>query len=331
MKRFGSLTLCAVLLLALAAFSQGRARHLILKDGSYQAATKWEVKGDRVRYFSAERFIWEELPTALIDWNATEKYTRELEHPPGGADSRPKLEAESKAEAALYIVPGVRLPDNGGVFLLDNFQKRPSLVELVQNGGELNRQMGRNILRSIILPLPTSARQSVELKGSHARVQAHSASPQLFVNINYDESDDIATAKAKSGAAGSETEDKPDIPRLERFRIVRLQALPKNNKRRVSNLKVALTGKIKEQRNVIAAEVEPLSNDWLKVVPSAPLEPGEYALIEMLTPAQMNLYVWDFGVDPSAPANPTAWKPEKPVPTKTGTDESPVLTERKKK
>src|SRR5579863_4701851 len=63
--------------LSLTGLAQELSQRLILKDGTYQSVTKYEVKGDRVRYMSAERGEWEELPKSLIDWPATEKYAKD--------------------------------------------------------------------------------------------------------------------------------------------------------------------------------------------------------------------------------------------------------------
>jgi hypothetical protein len=291
-------------------------KRLILKDGSYQPATKWEVHGDRVRYYSAERYEWEEVPSDLVDWPATEKWEKESASHHISEETKEisaEFEAERRAEEARTptVAPGVKLPSQGGVFLLDDFRGQPQLVELRQSGGEVKKDMGKNVLRAAINPL-ASMKQSIELSGTRARVQSHQTRPEIYVNVEAD-------TDSSSG---------PPPDTAHRYRLVRLQR--KKDSRVVGNLKITtMTGKVSQQESFVETIAEPFSADWVKVTPAKNLEPGEYALAEMLGERQMNLYVWDFGVDPSTPANPGAWKPVQP-PSKTGTDESPTLGTRQK-
>jgi hypothetical protein len=57
--------------------------------------------------------------------------------------------------------------------------------------------------------------------------------------------------------------------------------------------------------------IDRVSGGWLKLTPIEELAPGEYALIETQGGEGMNLYLWDFAVNPNAPENAHPWKPEK--------------------
>jgi len=292
------------LLMAIPTSAQQLAKRLILKDGSYQLATKYEVKGERVRYLSAERNEWEEVPNSLVDWAATEQYEKDRaagKPAPEAVALDKELEAERQAdeERSPHVAPGLRLPDDGGVILLDTFQSQPQLVELQQNSGELNKNVKGNILRATINPI-ASARQTIELPGLHAKVQAHATVPAIYVNVGQQDQLD----KALQIAEKSKEQELP----WDRFRIVRLQG--KQGKRVVGDIKIAIYGKVSQEQKFVPTTAARLTGGWVKVTPSSDLDPGEYAVVELLGKEGMNLYVWDFGVNPSAGANTTAWKPD---------------------
>jgi hypothetical protein len=195
------------------------------------------------------------------------------------------------------------LPDDGGVILLDTFQSQPQLVELQQSSGELHRDVKGNILRATINPV-ASARQNIELPGLHSKIQAHVAVPAIYVNVAQQDQLDKATQIA-------EKSKEQELP-WDRFRVVRLQ--PKQDKRVVGNIKIAIYGKVSQEQKLVPTTATKITGGWVKVTPTVPFEPGEYAVIELLGKEGMNLYVWDFGVNPSAAANATAWKPDASAP-----------------
>jgi len=273
------------------ATTQQQTKRLILKDGSYQSVVKYEIQGDRVHYFSAERYEWEDLPASLVDWDATKKNEAQFSsgklrvhvETPEEREEREKEDANSP-----QILPGLRLPGTGGVFLLDQFNGKPELAEILQNGSELNQNSNKkSVLHSAINPIGSS-KHSFELKEPHAKIQSHISTPVIYVDID-------------EGALN-------DVPLDGRFRIARTEV--KKDIRVIGNLKVTFTGKTSEQGNFLPTRVEKIgTGEWVKVTPAQALTPGEYAVVEMLGTEEMNLYVWDFGVNPQAPANPNTWRP----------------------
>jgi hypothetical protein len=311
------LSLLAVVIGGLpAAHAQELAKRLILKDGSYQLATKWEVKGDRVHYYSAERDEWEDVPNSMVDWPATEKYEKERAAgvpPPDAIQLDQEVEAERQADEAKnpQVAPGLRLEDPNTVYLLDTFQNQPQLVEVPQSGGDIERNTKKNILRAAINPVAGS-KQTIEIPGEHAKAQAHVTVPSLYVNASEEPQPD-ATAQISRQPQAPQT----PLPR-DRFRIVHMQE--KHGKRIVGDIKISLLGKASQEQTLVPSTATQLTGGWVMVTPDKPLPKGEYALVELLGKDGTNVYVWDFGVNPSAPANinpeqagqPTAPAPDRP-------------------
>lgn len=292
-RTFRLFTAICFILMALATYTVAQAsKRLILKDGTWQDITHYEVRGDRARYFSSQRGEWEELPKELVNWKATEEWNAGVEksletHRSEAEDA--EEEAEHKAEAASLptVAPGLTLPVTGGVILLDTFSAQPLLNELTQNESARNSDLRSAINRKAFL------KQQFELRGPHARVQAHVPAPEIFVNLDIDKDSEQELALA------------------DRFRILRLEA--QKDSRVLARMEVGVLGKQSQSEQLVPTRIESLTQGWSKIVPLGALEPGEYALVEMLGPNEFNSYVWDFGVNPDAPANPNSRKPESPT------------------
>jgi hypothetical protein len=274
-----------LLIVAVLLTPQAREKRLIYKDGTFEIVLQYELKGDRVRYLSAERHEWEEIPASLVDWPATQKYS--ADSAAGSQKPAANIAGEQAEEDALSptVAPGIAFPSSGGVFLLDIFQGKPELNPMHQSGAELKKNTGANILRGIINPV-ASSKQTIELTGEHARLQSHVTGPAIFIKIDPDDESSPYS---------------PDNAR-DHFRIVRCEE--KNGNRIVGVINIAVYGKVKQQASFVESEAASLSGGWIKVTPAAPLASGEYAVVELLGKNEVNQFVWDFGVNQTAPANP---------------------------
>ncbi len=298
-----------------------RAHRLILKDGSYQLVREYQILGERVRYFSQERADWEEMPADLVDWNATRKW--ENAHNPAADDSEElspvmkeareldKAEQEARNDQngrSPEVAPGLDLPDEDGVFALDTYQGGPELVEIPASDMNLTARNKKGL--GTLNPLAGQT-ASLEIEGAHARIHLHVNDPVLYISLATDSGNATAAPGAMTiNTGGSKAVNFKHGARSEKsgFAIVRVSQ--RNAVRMVGAVHVARDGTVTQDEDVIAATVEVLpGKHWLKIHPEQPLAIGEYALVEILSPDDINPTVWDFRVDPTKGSNPGSLTP----------------------
>jgi len=297
-----------------------RNHRLILKDGSYQLVRQYQIVGDRVRYMSLERGgEWEELPADLVDWDATRKW--EQNHANDTDDSSPAMkEAEDidKEEAAERleqqqrmpeVAKGLELPDEDGVFALDTFNGTPELVELLPSELGINAKNRRGL--STLNPM-AGAKANLELPGQRAKIHLHVNDPAIYLSL--DSQDNVE--KVLSHALTVPTNNAKELANRKHgahssasgFAIVQVDQ--RKEVRIVGAIHMSPTGTITQQEDVIPTKIEVLpGKHWLKLTPEKPLSIGEYALVEILSPSDINQSVWDFRVDPTLGDNPASLGP----------------------
>jgi hypothetical protein len=251
----------ALFLLALAVASA--ADRLYLKDGSYQLTNQYEVKSDRVRYYSTERGEWEEIPLELVDLDRTKGEVKERETQ---LATDAKAEAEERAAEKLARKQVAAIPTQPGAYYIRGEQTEA--VKQAESKVVSNKK--RSILKAIS-PVPlVPGKATIELDGDHAPLRISDTRPEFYFRLSD----------------------------YERFEIVKLTPT-KKDARIVENLSIL---QIKDERMVdeMIQKIETFKKqeaDLLyRIWPIKPLEPGEYALIQY-TEGKMNPQIWDFTVD----------------------------------
>lgn len=271
-----------------------RGKKLILKDGSFQLARDYERKGDRVRYFSSERGDWEEIPAAMVDWDATAR-AEAAEKNEDDAFARKvrtqeeaqRIDAVMDIDASLQVAPGVFLPPGEGMFVIDG----KHVTQLEQAGSEVKTDK-KQLFKQVLSPIPiVSGKRNVDIPGSRAKVRVSNTQLEFYLREAPPDPDrtTLIVKSSRPGESGPEVE------------LVR--ATVKGNKRQLESIRSRFGEQVEENRNTVSLERWEIARTVYRFTLSEALPPGEYALAEIL-PDGMNLFVWDFGVDAAPGAKP---------------------------
>jgi hypothetical protein len=248
----------ALLVLAFAAW--GANVKLYLTDGTYQLVREYQVKPDRVRYYSVERSDWEEIPLEMVDLKRTESEVADrkttLEKEAKIVEEENAAEREVKKEAS-------RIPQDPGVYWVDG--KETKVLKVGEVAVHSNK--GRSILQKLS-PIPAiTGKATLEMTGAHSTNIFTDPQQEFYIQLSDPEGFGIARLTTKGAV------------------------------RIVENLTYNPIDKtmVDEDRSMVEILHRQVANDLYKIWPKDPLPPGEYAVVQY-TDGKVNIQVFDFAI-----------------------------------
>jgi hypothetical protein len=245
-------------------------KKLVMKDGSIQLVREYKVEGDRVRYYSMEEQQWEEMPESLVDWEATKKAVADEAAKDASLVSKVHTQEQGRRaqpldiDASIEAAEGVFLPPGEGLFVFDG----KAITQLTQADID-SRISKKKAIEKVLVPIPlVPSRHIVSIPGTRAKIRVKPGQTEFYMRT----------------ADGREPE----------MNLVRARV--HGDKREIANIdemfkqEVASAKTLTIQRWLLAPGV-------YRFTLSQTLEPGEYALAEIVQNAQMSIYVWDFGME----------------------------------
>ncbi len=261
-----------------------KGKKLILKDGTFHIVREYHREGDRVRYYSVERSSWEEMPAALVDWDATQK--AEEEQNAKQAELAKQIAESEKAarfadlnvDTSFEVRPGVFLPDAVGFYVIDGNKA----ASMQQEKAEVHTDKGRAVAK-IVTGIPLiSSKQDMEILGKQAKLRIHTGDAEFY----------FRTADQRE-------------PHL-----TLVQATVKGEKRALEAITTNIAGQQKFKNREVSLLQWDAARGLYRFTVEQALDPGEYAIIETTTAEGQSIYVWTFGVDvtgnPKAGGSPAA-------------------------
>jgi len=269
-----------------------KGKKLVLKDGTYQIVREYQKNGDRVRYFSTERGAWEEIPAAMVDWDATKKAEKTEEQVNDALMKQVHIqelaahaETPVDVDASLTVAPGVFLPDGEGMFALEG----KTIKHLEQVGTQVKTDK-KTVIKQVLTPIPIiPSKKNVEIPGTRAKVRLTTDHPEFYLREPAPDPDRRSSIE-RSGRVGDIAPE-----------VILVRATVKGNKRLLESIRSYFGQPYDEQRKEIVFQRWDVAPDIYRFTLGESLPPGEYAFAELL-PDGLNLFVWDFAVD--APAKP---------------------------